>query len=515
MEEIPMESAPYAKPETIEQKKIENTQKNISLTHDNKIFSIEFKNEIDFLSVTASYQESLFPVKFTGKFSLNDIKKVGLFRVYDSIDECLFEIFEGLNSNPSITEKDNLNIIIKVPLHTKKFPEITFTLKKVEKSESQKYDELVNVLLKMKNEKDEKDKEIKELKNKVENLEKLLNLKKEQKTNIEDSEEKFDGIKIEIFTIGNDEYFDFFPKKNQCQENICGFILSIILECNEKDIKYVTDSFNKYKDDIKNLIGLGDSDKEFNIITNKNNIIINLFVKNENNKDNEKKRKKDIIFDMLITKDSYGALGIFASIGMKIILKSKISLLDVSEITNEENIEIINNTMINLKGDIMIYKILLGIAIIYLYKEHYENYTDKNKVDKNDKNKDDDKNKDNDGNKNDDIKKDNEKIFFDFLNDIYLSISNGNLNYSIKDKELLDNLKKINKLIINFVKPISVQCVNLFKDLKYRVFQKINFNKIKIGICGSPKYNVGILGIKFESPKNNEFIDKVLNGKIK
>ena len=110
----------------------------------------------------------------------------------------------------------------------------------------------------------------------------------------------------------------------------------------------------------------------------------------------------------------------------------------------------------------MIYKILLGIAIIYLYKEHYENYTDKNKADNNDKNKDDDKNKDNDGNKNDDIKKDNEKIFFDFLNDIYLSIANGNLNYSIKDEELLDNLK--DKIIINLIKPISVQCVNMFKD---------------------------------------------------
>ena len=477
-----MESAPYAKPETIEQKKIENTQKNISLTHDNKIFSIEFKNEIDFLSVTASYQESLFPVKFTGKFGLNDIKKVGLFRVYDSIDECLFEIFEGLNSNPSITEKDNLNIIIKVPLHTKKFPEITFILKKVEKSESQKYDELVNVLLKMKNEKDEKDKEIKELKNKVENLEKLLNVKKEQKTNIEDSEEKFDGTKIEIFTIGNDEYFDFFPKKNQCQENICGFILSIILECNEKDIKDVVDSFNKYKVDIKNLCHISSEDEEFNIITNNNKIIINILMKNEISEGNKNKRKRDIIFDEFISQDTFGALGIFASIGMKIILKSKISLLDVSEITNEEKLDIINNTMINLKGDIMIYKILLGIAIIYLYK-------------------------------NDIIKKDDEKIFFDFLNDIYLSIANGNLNYSIKDEELLDNLK--DKIIINLIKPISVQCVNMFKDQKYRVFQKINFNKIKIGFVGSPKHNVGILGLKFESPKNNEFIDKVLNGKIK
>jgi hypothetical protein len=79
----------------------------------------------------------------------------------------------------------------------------------------------------MKNEKDEKDKEIKELKNKLDNLEKLFNVKKEQKTNIEDSEEKFDGTKIEIFTIGNDDYFDFFPEKYQNQENkymwICFF----------------------------------------------------------------------------------------------------------------------------------------------------------------------------------------------------------------------------------------------------------------------------------------------------
>ena len=55
----------------------------------------------------------------------------------------------------------------------------------------------------------------------------------------------------------------------------------------------------------------------------------------------------------------------------------------------------------------------------------------------------------------------------------------------------------------------------MFKDQKYRVFQKINFNKKKIWLVGSPKHNVGILGLKFESPKNNEFIEKVLNGKIK
>ena len=36
-----------------------------------------------------------------------------------------------------------------------------------------------------------------------------------------------------------------------------------------------------------------------------------------------------------------------------------------------------------------------------------------------------------------------------------------------------------------------------------------------MGIFGSPKYKVGVLGLILESPKNNEFIDKAINGKIK
>ena len=97
--------------ETVETKKIENTQKIISLIQDKKMYTIEFKNEINYLYIIASYHESLFPIKYQGKFTLDDIKKVGLFRAYDSIDECLFEIFEGLNSNPTLTEKDSQNII--------------------------------------------------------------------------------------------------------------------------------------------------------------------------------------------------------------------------------------------------------------------------------------------------------------------------------------------------------------------------------------------------------------------
>ena len=250
-----MESVPIAKPKNPKEEKIENKEKTISLTIDKKTFTIQFKNEIEYLYVVASYQESLFPVKYTGKFTLSDIKKVGLFRDYESIDECLFEIFEGLNSNPSLTEKDSLNIIIIVPLHTRKYPEITFTLSKIEKKESQKYDELINALLNMKN---EKDKEIKELKDKVEKLEKLLSLKNEKNENKEGSEEKFDGTKIEIFNIGKNEYLDYFPDKSQYNKNLFGVGFSVALDCDEKDIKDIVDTFKKYKENIKELFSLKD-----------------------------------------------------------------------------------------------------------------------------------------------------------------------------------------------------------------------------------------------------------------
>ena len=496
-----MESAPFAKPETPKEKKIENKEKTISLSIDKKIFTVEFKNEIEYLSIVASYQESLFLVKYTGKFTLSDIKKVGLFRDYESIDECLFEIFEGLNSEPTLTEKDNLNIIITVPLHTRKYPEITFTLKKLEKNESQKYDELVNVLLNMKN---EKDKEIKELKEKVENLEKLLDLKNKKKENKEESEEQFDGTKIEIFNIGKDEYLDYFPDKSQYKENIEIITFSITLECNEKDIQEVIDSFNKYKDDIENILDFSDYGKtstDFNMRIKKNKIIIDLINYNEINKENGIQEKKDFIFDELISGETYPFLISFMTNGMKIGLKTKINLIDISEIKDEEKFNnLFYNTKIDFKGDIILCKIFLSLLLIGLHSI-------------NDKEKQNDKENDKENNENDNDK-DMIKKIIDLVNDIFLTVINGKLNYTLNKKELLDNFKEIEIFILSFIKSITIKSVNLFKDPKYRVFQKINFNTIKLGILGSSKYNVGILGVNFESPKNNEFIDKVLNGKI-
>ena len=77
------------------------------------------------------------------------------------------------------------------------------------------------------------------------------------------------------------------------------------------------------------------------------------------------------------------------------------------------------------------------------------------------------------------------------------------------------NYKEDIEELFGELKIIFFRGVSLFKDKKFRVFKKVNFNNIQVGLLGSPKYKVGYIGIKFSSTKNNEFIDNVLNNKIK
>ena len=79
---------------------------------------------------------------------------------------------------------------------------------------------------------------------------------------------------------------------------------------------------------------------------------------------------------------------------------------------------------------------------------------------------------------------------------------------------MFDDYKEDKKKLLNFLRGMGYGSVKLFKDPKFKVFQKVNFNKIKVGIFGSPFFKVGFVGVKFESSKNNEFIDKILNDTI-
>ena len=476
MEEAPIESRPCV---NHEDKKIQNINKTISLVSDKKTFKIEFKNEIDILSVIAIYQDGLFPVHYTGKFTLKDIKKVGLFRDYESIDECLYEIFEGLDSAPAATEKDNANLIIKVPLHTRRYPEILFPLKKIDKSDSQKYEEMIDVLLNMRIENEKKDKEISELKEKVDKLEKVLQIKKETKTQ---SDENYDGTKIELFTISKEQYSDFFPDKSIFQEDICGIGSTIILECDENNINEVIETFNKYKSDIKKKLHIQEF-VDFNIRSNKDKIFIDVITFNDIISDKEIHINKDFLFDKFIDEREPLQYLPFLTTGLKAELKTKATLMDLFEVEDEEKLDkIVYNTTLHLEGDLIKLQILWSFLILV-----------------------------NNNNK----KYGNSKKIYSLVNDIFLTVINGSSSYTIKNRDMFYNYKEDIEELFGELKIIFFRGVSLFKDKKFSVFKKVNFNNIQVGLLGSPKYKVGYIGIKFSSTKNNEFIDNVLNNKIK
>ena len=102
-------------------KPITNKSKKVSLKlNENKVYDIEFINEINYLSITAQAENELFPIKYQNKFTLEDISnKVKFFRDYESVDECLFEIFEGLDSTKTVLKEENGELNIVIPLATK------------------------------------------------------------------------------------------------------------------------------------------------------------------------------------------------------------------------------------------------------------------------------------------------------------------------------------------------------------------------------------------------------------
>lgn len=475
MEENPLESCSdsHEKPK---EKKIENTLKTVTILVDKKTFKVDFKNEIEFLSVIAKLQGGLFPVHYTGKFSLKDIKQVKLFQEYESIDECLFEIFEGLNMTPTAIEKDNENIIIHVPLHNRKFREIVFPLKRIAKTDSQKYEDLTEAFLDMKK---QKDREIKELKEKIDKLENIIQINKKSQF---ESKEIQGGSKLEIYNIGKDKYYEYFPQPNQYEEEITGLKCSIILECNESFIKDVIDTFNKYKKEIKQIFYIHDTLEDLKIRSDKNKIFIDWVTINDG-KDNKNKNNQDFLFHDIISRHDLILYFPLVANGLKAILKTETTLIDLFDKKSKKIINnMIYNTKLDFEGDKMMIKIFMTF-IVLLFNLGKEN-------------------PDGEG-------------FYNLINDIFLTVINGNFNYIIQNKNMFHNFKKDKKSLLRFLRGISFEGIEKLSDQKYRIFQKVDFNKIKVGILGSPLFKVGYFGINFESPKNNEFIDKVLKKVIK
>ena len=136
-----------------------------------KMFYINLLNQEEYLIITAYYISNKNKIEYESKFDLSYIKKVKLFILYDTINECLEEINSGINTGKSylVEEKNYINIFI--PLNNIKFNEINFKVdlkENINIVNNKEINELKNVIKDQNN-------EIINLKNKVNQLEILVN----------------------------------------------------------------------------------------------------------------------------------------------------------------------------------------------------------------------------------------------------------------------------------------------------------------------------------------------------
>ena len=156
------------------------------ISNKNNNFKITISNNIKYITFKAKQKNSIENNKYYSTIDLEEIKKNKYFLFFDNLDEIYEEIINLMNKNKIdlIEEKDKLvlEIIISLSISSIKLQNIIFEIKKEEKSNEEKFNELYSIINNLKS---YYDKIIQEQNYKIKNLENIIlgtqnnNLKKE------------------------------------------------------------------------------------------------------------------------------------------------------------------------------------------------------------------------------------------------------------------------------------------------------------------------------------------------
>ena len=455
---------------------IPNKMKIIDLiSEDKKIFEVKFKSEVSALLIEAKLKNAILPEIFSDKFTFQYIKKIKFFNEdYDSLDDCVSEIFDKLDRNETKLEIKEGQLIVKVPLYSRKYPEIAFCLKKNELKLDDKFNELFELFKKSK---EDQEKEVKSLKERISYLEDLLKIKK----NVEiQKEDEFKGSIVKMKSFGNNEFDEFFD--TSCIPNTNKLIFSFALSCkNEKDIPLAINTFNQYKDKAYST----NSKYIFTRVKN-NKIFFDIAPDFSDEKENI---IIDPLFDDLFKKDEKEKgkglyllfLNLFFSIGNSLTIKTNAIPYDLYEEYNEEKI-----LKFILDSELEFENISPQVQLFtFLFHEFYENFGFWT------------------------LKMFTRTLF----RDIFLKIMAGNFKYKIP-KEIINKREYEDdvKDIFEFFQETIRILINFFKFDEFKDSKMINFNEIEIYLI-SQIHKSGF-AFKIKLPKFNELIDDVLKGKI-
>ena len=228
-----------------EELNVKNKRKSLSLKYGDEVYTVTFINEGSKLFIEAKTVSDILTIVYSKRFTLDNIKENKYFKndMYESIDDCLGQIFANIDKNESKIEKNNESTMtVKVPLYNQKVPFIDFPLNKYDKKNEDKIAELYDIVISMKK--------------RIDYLENLLKIKKNE--DYKKGLENFNGSVIEMTCFGRNEiheYFDlnqnFVNKKNQNGEykDNTNFVTYVFKCKDKKDIPDVVEAFKDLKRD--------------------------------------------------------------------------------------------------------------------------------------------------------------------------------------------------------------------------------------------------------------------------
>ena len=167
----------------------------IELSSDkNNSYSIEFKLN-SYIEIIANQINGIIQKSYSNKYTFEEIKETKYFLQFDTFSEVLDEIKVRIEEN-KILLKENINdLILNIPLPSKKNKEIIFELKPVIKNNDDRLNELTDLIIKLntdmnniKNENKQLNEENKQTKTEINNMKnkeiQLMNLSEQMINNI-------------------------------------------------------------------------------------------------------------------------------------------------------------------------------------------------------------------------------------------------------------------------------------------------------------------------------------------
>ena len=323
----------------------------LSLNRNDFEITLELQKESIIIYACSQEKNKINKNYYKQKFTIEYFRKY--FEDNYPIDKYFYEIKSALTKSEQkciINElKDNIEIIINMDFQKKK--ELSFTIKRQEKSVDEKIGELYNLINNLYKEKEEQKKEIDTLKEKLKNLE-------NQEIHIIGKEGNEKGSLIEISTFDESKFKNFVDKEFE-EDKIYSRIL-FKYEINKKDnlIKFI----ESYSEEFK---------KENLLISFKNNSIFIDIISNFNLKDVDfsHEKKSNIMKNLLNINDLFN---------ININFKTDLSIKNIFDIKSSKEIfNIFFKLKIIITGLTLNFKLWLKSLLFIFFEKEELNKLDK------------------------------------------------------------------------------------------------------------------------------------------